>query len=51
MPTMTVSIYLLQFLAKQRVQRAGHKKRDDYPDEDEIAHKTSSIMSEGWREG
>jgi hypothetical protein len=41
MPTMTVSIYLLQLFAKQRVQRAHHKKRDDYSDEDEIAHRMS----------
>gem|GEM_PF-2601468 len=43
---MTLSIYLLQFLAKQRVQCAHKKKRDDYSDKDEIPHKTSSIMSE-----
>jgi hypothetical protein len=43
---MTVSIIVLQFLAKQRVQRAHKEKHDDYSDEDQIAHKTSSIMSE-----
>jgi len=36
---------LLQFFAKQRVQRAHQEKRDDYSYEDQVTHTLSVIMS------
>ena len=40
MPTMTVSILLLQFFAKQRVQRAYDKKCDDCSDKNQVTHRS-----------
>jgi len=47
MLTMAVSIFVfLKVLSKAYVQSANNEKANDYPDENEVAHRVNLTMSE-----